>query len=126
MVIATLAQDYAFGRDGMAAFRAALAPTGAKLVHEEYAPPTTTDFTAPTQRIFDALAKEQGEKILFVLWAGADPMTKLAAMDPGRAGHEAGHRRQHPAGAAGATSRCPASKACRAPPTTTTEFRRTR
>jgi len=86
VVIATLAQDYAFGRDGVAAFKAALQSTGAKLVHEEYAPPTTTDFTAPAQRIFDALAKEQGDKVLFVLWAGADPMTKLAALDPGRLG----------------------------------------
>ncbi len=34
-------------------------------MHEEYAPPTTTDFTAPAQRIFDALAKEQGEKIIW-------------------------------------------------------------
>jgi len=87
VVIATLAQDYAFGRDGVAAFRTALQPTGAKLVHEEYAPIATTDFTAPAQRIFDALAKETGEKYLFVLWAGAvDPMTKLAALDPGRQG----------------------------------------
>jgi len=46
VVVATLAQDYAFGRDGIAAFRTALESTGAKLVHEEYAPPTTTDFTA--------------------------------------------------------------------------------
>jgi branched-chain amino acid transport system substrate-binding protein len=86
VVIATLAQDYAFGRDGIAAFKAALAPTGAKLVAEEYAPTAATDFTAPMQRILDALARESGEKVLFVLWAGADPMTKLAAMDPGRAG----------------------------------------
>lgn len=86
VVIATLAQDYAFGRDGVAAFREALKPTGAKLVHEEYAPLATTDFTAPAQRIFDALAKESGEKYLFVLWAGADPMAKLAALDPGRLG----------------------------------------
>ena len=84
--IAILAQDYAFGRDGVAAFRTALAPTGAKIVHEEYAPPTTSDFTAPAQRIFDALAKETGEKILFVLWAGADPMGKLAALNPERLG----------------------------------------
>jgi branched-chain amino acid transport system substrate-binding protein len=86
VVIATLAQDYAFGRDGVAAFKAALAPTGAKLVHEEYAPPTATDFTAPAQRIFDALAKETGEKYLFVIWAGADPMAKLGALDPQRLG----------------------------------------
>jgi branched-chain amino acid transport system substrate-binding protein len=84
VVIATLAQDYAFGRDGIAAFKTALQGTGAKLVHEEYAPPTTTDFTAAAQRIFDALAKEQGDKVLFVLWAGADPMAKLAALEPQR------------------------------------------
>jgi branched-chain amino acid transport system substrate-binding protein len=85
-VVATLAQDYAFGRDGVAAFKAALGPTGAKLVHEEYAPPATTDFTAAAQRIFDALAKQPGRKVLWVLWAGADPMTKLLALNPGRLG----------------------------------------
>ncbi len=84
--VATLAQDYAFGRDGVAAFKAALAQTGANLVHEEYAPPTTTDFTAPAQRIFDALARQPGDKILFVIWAGADPMAKLGALDPQRLG----------------------------------------
>lgn len=86
VVVATLAQDYAFGRDGVAAFKTALAATGAKLVFEEFAPANTTDFTAPAQRIFDALSKQEGEKILFVLWAGADPMTKLAALNPGRLG----------------------------------------
>ena len=85
-VVATLAQDYAFGRDGVKAFREALAATGAKLAHEEYAPPATTDFTAPAQRIFDALAKEQGEKILFVLWAGGNPLSALQALAPERLG----------------------------------------
>lgn len=47
--IATLAQDYAFGRDGVAAFKEALAGTGAEIVHEEYAPTDTTDFTAAFQ-----------------------------------------------------------------------------
>jgi branched-chain amino acid transport system substrate-binding protein len=84
--VAVLAQDYAYGHDGVAAFRAALEKTGAHLVHEEYAPVTATDFTAPAQRIFDALAKESGRKILFVLWAGLDPMPKLAALDPQRLG----------------------------------------
>jgi branched-chain amino acid transport system substrate-binding protein len=85
-VIATLAQDYAFGRDGVAAFKAALAGTGAKIVDEEYAPPTTTDFTAPVQRIFDALDKEQGRKMLFLIWAGGNPMAALKALDPGKHG----------------------------------------
>ena len=88
-VVATLAQDYAFGRDGVAAFREALKATGAKLVHEEYAPPATTDFTGPAQRIFDALAKEEGRKILWVIWAGAgNPLAALKSLDPGRLGIE--------------------------------------
>jgi branched-chain amino acid transport system substrate-binding protein len=88
-VIATLAQDYAFGRDFVTAFKTALAPTGAKLVFEEYAPPLTTDFTAPIQRVFDALAKEQGRKIIFVNWAGAgNPLAALKAMGPDRLGIE--------------------------------------
>ena len=87
VVIATLAQDYAFGRDFVAAFRQALAPTGAKLVFEEYAPMTTTDFTASYQRIFDALAKEQGKKIIFINWAGGgNPMSALKALNPDRLG----------------------------------------
>ena len=61
-VIATLAQDYAFGRDGVAAFKQALAGTGARLVHEEFAPPATTDFTAAAQRLFDSLAKQPAGK----------------------------------------------------------------
>lgn len=87
-VIATLAQDYAFGRDGVAAFREALKGTGAKLVHEEYAPPATTDFTAPLQRIFDALAKEKGHKVLWVIWAGANPFPAIKALNPERLGIE--------------------------------------
>src|SRR5512144_1998540 len=50
--VAFLAQDYAFGRDGVRAAREALATMGskAKVVHEEYAPQNTTDFTAAAQR----------------------------------------------------------------------------
>ncbi|MCK8407567.1 ABC transporter substrate-binding protein, partial [Erwinia amylovora] len=48
-VIATLAQDYAFGRDGVKAFKEAIKK--AKLVHEEYLPANTTDFTAGAQRL---------------------------------------------------------------------------
>src|ERR1700691_3577179 len=53
--VATLAQDYAFGRDGVAAFKQALAKTGATLDDEEYVATSTTDFTAVAQRLFDAL-----------------------------------------------------------------------
>ena len=51
--IAMLAQDYAFGRDGVKAFKGAL--KHAKIVHEEYLPANATDFTAGAQRLFDAL-----------------------------------------------------------------------
>jgi branched-chain amino acid transport system substrate-binding protein len=83
--VATLAQDYAFGRDGVAAFKEALAKTGASLDDEEYAPANTADFTAVGQRLFDALKDKPGRKIIWVLWAGGgDPMDKLMDLDPGR------------------------------------------
>ncbi|HEY1454121.1 MAG TPA: substrate-binding domain-containing protein [Roseiarcus sp.] len=87
--VATLAQDYAFGRDGVAAFKEALAKTGATLDAEEYAPVNTTDFTAPAQRLFDALKDKPGKKIIWIIWAGAgDPLDKLGDLDPGRYGIE--------------------------------------
>ena len=82
VTVATLAQDYAFGRDGVAAFKEALAKTGATLAAEEYAPANTSDFTAPAQRLFDALKDKPGRKIIWLIWAGAgDPFGKLADMD---------------------------------------------
>ncbi|MDE2577193.1 MAG: substrate-binding domain-containing protein [Hyphomicrobiales bacterium] len=89
VTIATLAQDYAFGRDGVAAFKEALSKTGATLAAEEYAPVSTTDFTAPAQRLFDALKDKPGRKIIWVIWAGAgNPLAKLKDMDPKRYGIE--------------------------------------
>lgn len=89
VVVATLAQDYAFGRDGVAAFREALEDTGATLSHEEYVPTDTTDFTAAAERIFNALKDEEGEKKLFIIWAGGgNPMGKINAMEPERFGIE--------------------------------------
>jgi branched-chain amino acid transport system substrate-binding protein len=89
VTIATLAQDYAFGRDGVAAFKDALSKTGATLAAEEYVPTNTTDFTAAGQRLFDALKDKPGRKIIWVVWAGAgDPLTKLQDMDPNRYGIE--------------------------------------
>ncbi|MCB2100614.1 MAG: substrate-binding domain-containing protein [Rhodobacterales bacterium] len=89
--IATIAQDYAFGRDGVAAFKEALDGTGAKLVFEEYAPRDTQDFTASSQRLFDAL-KDLGDckrKFIWVIWAGkGNPMGKLNALEPSRYGIE--------------------------------------
>ncbi|WP_342669690.1 substrate-binding domain-containing protein [Geothrix fermentans] len=84
--IATLAQDYAFGRDFVKAFKGALKK--AKLVHEEYLPANTTDFTAGAQRLFDALKGKPGRKIIFINWAGAGNPFKIADLDPKRYGIE--------------------------------------
>jgi branched-chain amino acid transport system substrate-binding protein len=84
--IATMAQDTAFGRDGVKAFKEAL--KSAKLAHEEYLPGNTTDFTAGAQRMFDALKGQSGRKVIFVIWAGASPIGKLADLDPKRHGIE--------------------------------------
>jgi branched-chain amino acid transport system substrate-binding protein len=78
--IAMLAQDYAFGRDGVKAFREAL--KHAKIVHEEYLPPTTTDFTAGIQHLVDALKDKPGRKVIEVVWAGGTPpFNALAALE---------------------------------------------
>jgi branched-chain amino acid transport system substrate-binding protein len=84
--IGTLAQDYAFGRDGVKAFKDAL--KNAKIVHEEYLPTSTTDFTAGAQRLFDALKDKPGRKIIFIIWAGAGNPFKIADLDPKRYGIE--------------------------------------
>ncbi len=85
--IAVLGVDNAFGRDGVAAFKAALAKTGATLVAEEYAPANTTDFTGVGQRMFDALKDKQGKKLIWTVWAGAiNPLDKLADLGPERYG----------------------------------------
>ena len=87
--IATLAQDYAFGRDGIAAFKEALESVGSDVAHEEYVPTDTTDFTAAAERIFNAMKDLDGKKKLFVIWAGGgNPMSKINAMDPSRFGIE--------------------------------------
>jgi branched-chain amino acid transport system substrate-binding protein len=86
--VAFLAQDYAFGRDGVKAAKEALAAMGskAKVVHEEYAPQNTTDFTASAQRIFDALKDKPQPRILAILWAGPHPLGKIADLKPERYG----------------------------------------
>ena len=68
--IATIAQDYAFGRDGVAAYKKAAEKLGAKIVHEEYADPKGTDFTATVQRVIEALKDKPKPKYVFVIWAG--------------------------------------------------------
>jgi branched-chain amino acid transport system substrate-binding protein len=85
-VIATLAQDYAFGRDGVKAFKDAI--KSAKLVHEEYLPTSTTDFTAGAQRLIDKLKDQPGRKVIFIIWAGGGNPFKIADMDLKRYGIE--------------------------------------
>ena len=78
--MAVLAQDWAFGRDGVKAFKKALKKT--KIVHEEYLPPATNDFTAGIQRMVDALKDKPGRKVIAVVWAGAvTPFGALADAD---------------------------------------------
>ncbi len=84
--IATLAQDYAFGRDFVKAFKDAVKT--AKIVHEEYLPTNTTDFTAGAQHLIDALKDRPGRKIIFINWAGAGNPFKIADLDLKRYGIE--------------------------------------
>jgi branched-chain amino acid transport system substrate-binding protein len=85
ITIATMAQDSAFGRDGIKAFKEAIKT--AKIVHEEYLPPATTDFTAGGQRLIDKLKDLPGRKVIFIIWAGGNPF-KIADMDLKRHGIE--------------------------------------
>ena len=85
ITIATMAQDSAFGRDGVKAFKEAIKK--AKLVHEEYLPPATSDFTAGGQRLIDKLKDQPGRKVIFIIWAGGNPF-KVADMDLKRHGIE--------------------------------------
>jgi branched-chain amino acid transport system substrate-binding protein len=76
--IACIGQDYAFGKDGIAAYKRAAEKLGAKVVHEEYSDPKGTDFTAPIQRIIEALKDKPEPKYVWVIWAGkGGPMPQL-------------------------------------------------
>ena len=89
LYVATLAEDYAFGRDGIAAFKSALEGTGATVVTEEYVPQGTTDYTAVGERMFNALKDQEGRKVILIYVAGSgDAPGKLQAMDPSRFGIE--------------------------------------
>ncbi len=88
--VSTIAQDYAFGRDGVAAYKEAMEGEGGKIVHEEYLPTDATDFTAAAQRLFDSLKDrtdcEKG-KYIFAIWAGSsNPLGRIQDLDPGRFG----------------------------------------
>ena len=79
-VIATLANDNAFGRDGVKAFKEYIKK--GKFVHEEYLPAGTTDFTAGLQRLVDKRKDQPGRKYVWVVWAGApSPFSKFAELE---------------------------------------------
>jgi branched-chain amino acid transport system substrate-binding protein len=79
-VIAILANDNAFGRDGVKATKEFTKK--AKIVHEEYLPVGTTDFTAGLQRIIDKLKDQPGNKYLAVGWSGSPtPFPKIADLE---------------------------------------------
>ena len=84
--IATLGQDTVFGRDGVRAFKDALKK--ARIVHEEYLPPTTTDFTAGAQRLIDKLKDQPGRKLIWIIWAGGGNPFKIADLNLQRYGIE--------------------------------------
>lgn len=86
VTIATLAQDNAFGRDGVKAFKDAIKK--GKLVHEEFLPVATTDFTAGAQRLIDKLKDQPGKKVIWIVWAGAGNPFKIVDMDLKRYGIE--------------------------------------
>jgi len=76
--IACIGQDYAFGRDGIAAYKLAAEKLGAKVVHEEYSDPKGTDFTAPIQKMIEALKDLPQPKYIWVIWAGkGGPIAQL-------------------------------------------------
>ena len=98
--VATLAQDYAFGRDGVKAFKDFVKK--AKIVHEEYLPSTTTDFTAGVQRLIDKLKDQPGSKYhLDGLVRRGDPVRRSPTWTSEALRHRDRHRRQHPAGDGG-------------------------
>ena len=70
--VAFLAADYVFGKDGVAAYKTAMETmnSGASVVHEEFVPVNTTDFTAPMQRIYSKLrdAPDRNEVCVVTHW----------------------------------------------------------
>jgi branched-chain amino acid transport system substrate-binding protein len=79
--IATVAQDYTFGRTFVEKYKQACEAKGAKIVIEEYLPIKTVDFTASAQRIIKAMKDIKGEKYLFLNWAGkGSPLNKFHSM----------------------------------------------
>ncbi|WP_412845368.1 substrate-binding domain-containing protein [Brevibacillus sp. 179-C9.3 HS] len=74
--IATMAQDSAYGREGIEAFKTAAEKLGAVIIEEQYVDTNTTDFTANIQKIISAKPE-----YVFITWAGANsPWKQLQDM----------------------------------------------
>ena len=88
VAIGMLGLDTAFGRDGVAAYKQALAAIRpkAKVVAEEYAAGNTADFAPFAERLFNGLKDKPGKKIIGFIWAGPHPMAKFVDMKPERFG----------------------------------------
>ena len=79
--VATVAQDYTFGRTFVEKYKQACEAKGAKVIIEEFLPMKTADFTASAQRIIKAMKDVKGEKYLFLNWAGkGSPLNKFHDM----------------------------------------------
>jgi len=86
VAIGMLGLDTAFGRDGVKAYKQALASLRpkAKIVAEEYAAGNTADFAPFAERLFNALKDQPGKRIIGFIWAGPHPLAKFADMKPER------------------------------------------
>ena len=86
VALGMLALDTAFGRDGVKAFKDALASIRPKvqIVADEYAAGNTADFTPFAERLFNALKDKPGKRVIGFIWAGAHPMAKFVDMKPER------------------------------------------
>lgn len=82
--VAFLAPDYVYGKDGVAAFKEAAKALNLKLnvAHEEFVPQSTTDFTAPMQRILGRFKGTQGKKYIVVVWGAGNPTRKISELIP--------------------------------------------
>ena len=82
--VAFLAPDYVYGKDGVAAFKSATAALNLKVnvAHEEFVPQSTTDFTAPMQRILGRLKSVSGKKYVVVIWGAGNPLRKVSELVP--------------------------------------------
>jgi len=88
--VGMLGLDTAFGRDGVAAFKEALAAIrpNVKIVAEEYAAGNTADFAPFAERLFNSLKDKPGKRVIGFIRAGPHPMAKFVDMKPDRFGIE--------------------------------------